>query len=202
MITDDQYHLNILFTTTGSPGNAGVSYTRWGRRSCPAGTELVYEGAIAGSMWSQAGSSSYLCLHNEPEFLATQPGEQSERGKIYGTEYQTIDHPPAFSHKTHHDAPCAVCFNSLRSSAITIPGRVTCPSSWNREYYGYLMTEKYHTSHRPRAPICVDINPQSVSGSAGYAGTSLLYFIEAVCTGIKCPPYSNGAEIACVVCTK
>ena len=46
------------------------------------------------------------------------------------------------------------------------------------------------------------MNAESVAGSAGANEKSVLYFMETTCTGIKCPPYSNGKEITCVVCTK
>ena len=181
-----------------------MSYTRWGRTTCPTteGTQLVYEGAVVGSRYNDAGTAEYLCLHNEPEFLQTTPGQQIGRTKLYGTEYQAIDNSPAFTYISRHDAPCSVCYTPSRSTKITIPGRITCPDSWTREYYGYLMTEKYHTGHQSRVPICVDVNAEAVDGSAAQTVTSLLYFMETTCTGIRCPPYSNGAEIACVVCTK
>ena len=195
---------------TGPPGPAGppgggVSFTRWGRTTCPTteGTQLVYEGAVVGSHHHEAGTAEYLCLHNEPEFLQTTPGSQNHlRGKLYGTEYYAAESPPAFSNIFRHDAPCSVCYTPSRSTKITIPRRITCPDSWTREYYGYLMTAKKNTAHKSRVPICVDVNAESVDGSAAPTTTSLLYFIETTCTGIRCPPYSDGAEIACVVCTK
>ena len=181
----------------GPPGG-GVSYTRWGRTTCPTtqGTQLVYEGAVVGSRHIEAGSAEYLCLHNQPEFLHTTPGLQDQRANLYGTEYKSV---PAFS---NYDAPCSVCYTPSRSTKITIPGRITCPDSWTREYYGYLMTTRSHEIYKPRVPICVDENLESVAGSGGKTDMSLLMLIETTCTGIKCPPYSNGAEIACVVCTK
>jgi hypothetical protein len=102
----------------------------------------------------------------------------------------------------YHDAPCALCYTSTRATKITIPGRISCPPSWTREYYGYLMTEGHYESHKPRVPVCIDVNSESVPGSAGFNNDALLYFIETRCNGIACPPYSDGAEITCVVCTK
>ena len=181
-----------------------MSFTRWGKTSCPRteGTQLLYEGTMAGSAWHEAGSAEYLCLHKHPQFLRTTAGLQSERARIYGTEYRAIDRPPAFSSMAHHDAPCSVCYTAGRSTKIVIPGRTSCPASWTREYYGYLMTEKHHQHHRSRVPVCVDVSSESVRGSSGEHTHSLLYFIETSCSGIACPPYSNGAEITCAVCTK
>lgn len=194
----------------GPPGTAaadsgGVSFTQWGRTTCPntGGTQRLYEGVVAGSAWNQAGSAEYLCLHKEPQYLRTTPGVQVERAYLYGTEYRALQSPPAFSNLVHHDAPCAVCYTSTRSVKISIPGRTSCPPSWTREYYGYLMTDRFqHPSHNSRVPVCVDVNSESVPGSATARVHSLLLFIEVICSGLTCPPYSNGAEVTCVVCTK
>ena len=113
---------------------------------------------------------------------------------------------PAFSNLANHDIPCAVCYTRTRTAEITIPGRTSCPPSWTREYYGYLMADRFDggPGHHGggEVPICVDVNPESVPGSGGRHDDSLLYFIETRCEGIPCPPYSNGAEITCAVCTK
>ena len=184
------------------PHGDGVSYTRWGRTTCPTtdGTQLVYEGAVVGSQYPQGGTAEFLCLHSEPEFLQTTPGQQHQRGKLYGTEYEPFASPPAFTNIFRHEAPCSICYTS-RSTKITIPGKITCPDSWTREYHGYLMGGM-HTGHYSRVPICVDVNAESITGNAGQSTTSYLYFVETTCIGISCPPYSDGAEIACVVCTK
>ena len=181
-----------------------MSYTRWGRTTCPTteGTQLVYEGAVVGSHHLEAGTAEYLCLHNVPEFFQTTAGQQEHRTKLYGTEYEPLDNGPAFSNMFRHDAPCSVCYTPSRTTKITIPGRTTCPNAWTQEYNGYLMAAHDHTMVKRRVPICVDVNAESIPGSAAQTVTSLLYFVETTCTGIRCPPYSDGAEIACVVCTK
>lgn len=162
-------------------------------------TQLLYHGTMAGSAYNSAsGSAEYLCLHQQPQLLTITAGLQDPRGKLFGTEYNS---PPAFSTLFRHYAPCAVCYTPTRNTKITIPARTSCPPSWTREYHGYLMSEQNHNTGT-RVPVCVDINAESVAGSGRGNTHSLLYFIETTCTGIRCPPYSNGAEISCVVCTK
>ena len=156
---------------------------------------------MAGAFRHQGGSAEYLCLHKQPQFLSTNPGIQEQRSYLYGAEYRSSD-GPAFANMANHDAPCAVCYAPTRIAKITIPGRISCPPSWTREYYGYLMAEGHYTTHKSRVPLCVDVNPQSVPGSATAYQDSLLSFIETRCRGIACPPYSYGAEITCAVCTK
>ena len=62
--------------------------------------------------------------------------------------------------------------------------------------------------HVGRAPVCVDANSESVPGSARHDVKSMMYSVlsvlETTCTGIHvhCPPYFEGAEISCAVCTK
>ena len=134
-----------------------------------------------GSHHTDAGTAEYLCLHNQPEFLQTTPGQQTHRAKLYGTEYEAVISPPAFSDLLRHDAPCSVCHTPSRSTKITIPGRITCPDSWTEEYHGYIMGEGHFTQHRSRVPICVDVNAESIPGSAAETVTSLLYFMETTC---------------------
>ena len=46
------------------------SFTRWGRSSCPAGSKVVYNGFVAGSISTQTGSgTSLLCMPQEVAVL-------------------------------------------------------------------------------------------------------------------------------------
>lgn len=164
--------------------------------------ELVYSGAVVGSDRSEGGSAEHLCLHNQPQFLGSSAGHQDLRTRLYGTEYESLQSPPAFGNMLRHNVPCAVCYTPTRSTKITIPGRTSCPPSWTREYFGYYMANAHHRTQKSVIPLCVDGNAEAVPGSAHHAIRSLLYFMEVTCTGINCPPYSSGAEITCVVCTK
>lgn len=177
-------------------------YTRWGRSSCPGGSELLYHGTVAGGRWNEATTAEFLCLHQQPQFLRTTGGFQEGRGRLYGTEYEAVDSPPTFGSIFRHNAPCAVCYIPTRFAKVMIPTRTSCPPSWTREYYGYLMSEKYHADHRNKVPVCVDVGAESVAGSSPQHVHSLLYFMETHCDGIRCPPYFSGAEITCAVCTK
>ena len=82
-----------------------------------------------------------------------------------------------------------------------IPARLTCPSSWTWEYYGYLMAN-HHSYHRTLYE-CVDQSPQSVPGSLSDTNGALFYHTEVRCNhGVPCPPYNAQKEVTCVVCTK
>ena len=187
----------------GPPGPSvgGVVYTRWGRTTCPniTGTQLVYAGRAAGGRYIyKGGGANRLCLPNDPNYLQYRSGYQTERDYLYGSEYETSGGPLSAFH--NQNVPCAVCYVTTRGTVLMIPGKTSCPSSWTQEYNGYLMTELY--SHHRSTYECIDQNPESVPGGTGNQDGALFYFVEATCTGIACPPYTAGRELACAVCTK
>ena len=190
----------------GAERIGGVSFTHWGRTTCPdtEGTEMLYSGTMAGSVFTEAGSAEYLCLHAEPEFDSTVPGLQNWQARLCGAEYRTpsafVD-PPAFADLYRHYAPCSVCYTPTRSTKVTIPARISCPASWTREYHGYYMTSARYTDHKSRVPVCIDEHAEA-SSAAQPIDSARLHFMETTCIGVGCPPYGNGTEITCTVCTK
>ena len=69
-----------------------------------------------------------------------------------------------------------------------IPTKTSCPTSWTREYYGYLMSE--YRGRRGSTIECIDEDQESIPGSG------------ATTDGMPCPPYDATKELTCVVCTK
>ena len=121
---------------------------------------------------------------------------------LHGAEYQTHRGP-------HHsildqNVPCAVCYASTRAAMIMVPAKTRCPytSSWTKEYYGYLMTEREHTSHYRSSFDCVDVNPDVVPGGGGNTNGALFHHVVASCNGLQCPPYQANRVVSCAVCTK
>ena len=76
-----------------------------------------------------------------------------------------------------------------------IPGKTSCPASFTREYYGYLMSERDHRNHYRSTFECVDVALKGVRGSLGYRHAGWFGHAEAVCNGLPCPPYNNHQEI-------
>ena len=191
----------------GPPGPTagGVVYTRWGRTTCPStsATQRLYAGRAAGTRYDyRGGGANHLCLPEQPQYSTYTAGVQNGRAYLYGAEYQTTggDNGPLRSFNDHN-VPCAVCYTSTRGTVVMIPARLTCPSSWTREYYGYLMAD-YHGHYRTMFE-CVDRYPQSVPGSIADTNGALFYHVEVKCNyGIPCPPYDTQKEVMCVVCTK
>ena len=181
-------------------------YTRWGRTTCPStsGTQLLYAGRAAGSDFREkGGGANYLCLPEDPEYSTYTAEAQSARAFLYGAEYQTggsyANGPLRSFHD--HNVPCAVCYTATRETVVMIPARLSCPSSWTREYYGYLMAERF--DHHRSTFECMDHSPQSVPGSIANTNGALFYHTEVKCNvGIPCPPYNTQKEVMCVICTK
>ena len=190
----------------GPPGPrvGGVVYTRWGRTVCPGelGTQLVYDGYVGGSAHNAlgGGGANFLCMTKDPRYLQYQAGVQGH-SILLGTEYDIGTGSP-LSALYQHDAPCAVCQATTRSSQIMIPGTYQCPTGWTREYYGYLMCESIFANRRTKTFICFDILAESIPGSANNTNPAVIYHVEAGCNGLPCPPYNTQKELTCVVCTK
>ena len=88
-------------------------------------------------------TSVYPISHSILPYTA---GTQTGRAYLYGAEYQTgegVGYNGPLISVHDHNVPCAVCYTSARGTVIMIPAQLTCPSSWTREYYGYLMAERY-----------------------------------------------------------
>ena len=169
-------------------------------------TELVYSGRAGGSWYnSGGGATNYLCMPDDPDYLLYAASVQGY-SYVYGVEYG-----PATGQPFHvqpnvyaHNVPCAVCMAVSRCSLLMIPAKTQCPTSWTREYVGYLMSGSQGSSLATTYE-CVDKNPESVPGlnSIGWnSGSGLFEHVEASCNGMACPPYGAGKELTCVVCTR
>ena len=176
----------------------GSTYTRWGRTVCPEGAILVYDGYAAGGHYTHKGSgSNYLCLSRDPTWNEPIEGFQNA-DRIYGTEYVTNDYP--FSRHLHHqDVPCAVC-RIPRNNVLMIPGRNICHEDYVLEYSGYLMSG--HFSHQsPSEYVCVDDKPVTLTAGNDIKSERHMYYVEASCGVLKCPPYKHARELTCAVCS-
>ena len=145
-----------------------MTYTRWGKTTCPTGAELVYSGRAGGSRYNvQGGSAEKLCLPDDPDYIPATAGVTARFPSIiYGAEYEFFVGPLA--NATKHNAPCAICFVPSRASVIMIPAKTVCPSSWTREYYGYLTTN-YDGHRRSSYTYYLDNNSEGIPGT----GTSI-----------------------------
>lgn len=184
-----------------------ATYIRWGRTTCPGnGSEPVYDGYAGGSLYNHQGAAaSMLCLPKDPDW---NNGRYSDKldpftGYVYGAEYQDgQDRSDQLFGESHYDydVPCVVCEVRNRSSVIMTPGKSRCYGGYTFEYSGFLMSGHY--KHSTTDYYCVDKNPENLPDGKNDHNGRLLYFVEARCGSLRCPPYVDGRELQCVVCTK
>ena len=181
-----------------------MTYTRWGRTSCPNNTEaqLVYSGRAGGTSYlSQGGAAEVICLPDDPDYIngSIDLSFTVYKSVVQGAEYE-INIGSPIVHLHEENAPCAVCDVPTRARVIVVPAKTVCPPSWTREYYGYLMAayDGYYRS----SYTCIDIDPEEIPGESGDTDPSLFHHTVTNCNGLLCPPYENNRQLSCVVCTK
>uniref|UniRef100_A0A8W8IFZ6 Short-chain collagen C4 n=1 Tax=Magallana gigas TaxID=29159 RepID=A0A8W8IFZ6_MAGGI len=182
--------------------NNSIVYTRWGRKNCPSSAELVLSGYVGGSSHSVTGAAvEPLCLPRKPEWGHYRDGTEGYKAYIYGAEYETSDLSGKWLKLHDHDVPCAVCLVRNRSVVKMFPATRMCKEGWKLEYRGYLMAG--HPSHTAGTSYtCIDEDPESLHGGGNINNNGyLFYMVEARCGSLKCPPYVEGREIICVVCS-
>ena len=67
-----------------------------------------------------------------------------------------------------------------------IPAKITCPTSWTKEYRGYLIAEKFN------------YKPSTYEHPVGIIDGALFHHVELICYDVLCPPYDETKELACV----
>ena len=167
----------------------------------------MYRGYAGGSDHAhKGGAASMLCLPEDPDW---DNGKFSDKldpdvGFVYGAEYQDGQgRNDRLFGESHHDndVPCVVCEVKKRLTVIIIPGKSKCAAGWTFEYSGFLMAGK-HAHPAATNYYCVDKDPENVPSGRADKNGYLLYFVEARCGSLKCPPFVNGRELQCVVCSK
>ncbi|XP_078329456.1 uncharacterized protein LOC144617616 [Crassostrea virginica] len=172
--------------------NRGVVYTRWGKKTCPSSTELVFSGYTGGSGHTYSGAAvEPLCLPRNPEWGIYRDGVEGNKNYLLGAEYETETVSGYMSTLHNHDVPCAVCLVRKRSVVKMFPARKTCLRGWKLEYQGYLMAG-YHGHAAGTMYTCVDSHPDTLHGGQTDKNGYLFYMVEARCGSLKCPPYVEG----------
>ena len=160
----------------------------------------ILSGFMAKSHYTHGGGVNFLCLPDTPEFPSNAQGGHQCGSYVYGVEYEHWQSNRFFSSVTNHDALCAVCEARGRSQVLMIPARNSCPDGWTLEYDGILAAD--HHTHKGAEFICVSSGMESRPGGQADQNGGLLYVAEVACGSLPCPPYVDGYELSCVVCTK
>ena len=162
----------------------------------------MYKGRVGGGYYNHGGSGSNAqCLPDNPIYDKYYTGSHSV-AYMYNAEYEVYSFNPFPGVQPEDDVPCAVCNVDFKSTKIMIPARNECPTQWQKEYSGYLMTEHHGHPHTYEY-VCIDRDAEAVPGTVTSNNGMLLYFVEGVCGGhLQCGPYVSGRELTCAVCTK
>jgi hypothetical protein len=205
----------VLLVTLYSSSDATIFYTRWGRTTCPSGASIIYTGYAAGAHYTHPGSgSNYICLPDRPEWGNLVAGRQgSISAFVYGTEYEfntgfTNNAPFSYANNgganlQNQNAPCVVCSRSGKSAVLTVPGKMNCPTpELTLEYQGYLAASYWNHVGKSEF-VCLDATPEAIPGSAANNNGALFYPTQVSCleSTLVCPPYVDGNELSCVVCS-
>ena len=144
---------------------------------------------------------NYICLTDSPIYGHVESGQQLYRAYTYGAEYDLGGDSNAFFHQNLHDddVPCAVC-HTTRSSVLMIPGTNACTAGWTLEYKGYLTAQYSGFSYSDY--VCLDNQPVPIPGKHDDQNGNLFFFAEGRCGSLQCPPYIDGHELTCAVCSK
>ena len=90
-------------------------YVRWGRKSCPDNTSLVYNGTAAGSHDGAGGISDIFCMPEDPSYNHVVDSVGRSRTLLDNIRYETDE---MFSSINEANVPCAVCQSETRSVAL------------------------------------------------------------------------------------
>ena len=58
-----------------------------------------------------------------------------------------------------------------------------------------------HYTHSASQFTCVDEKPEVLKGGHVNHNGKLFYFVDGSCGSLKCPPYEDGRELTCAVCS-
>lgn len=174
-------------------------YTHWGKRTCPAGTELVYTGVMGGSQWSnKGGGANYLCMPLYGRYsnqLRYKHGFQGH-GLIDNVGYSTT----TTTGNQGRTAACTVCRVVGKTTTIMIPARPTCPFGWFRLYFGYIMSEVRDRIQSRYMYECIDRHMEVAEVPRRGEGVHIFYSEAHQRVGKG--NYNSHKELNCVVCTK
>jgi hypothetical protein len=150
------------------------------------------------------GGANNLCLPEDPIFTDYVDGHHGG-AHLFGTEIEVDDHVSRvlFGRTAfNQNIPCAVC-RSTRISYVMVPSCAHCYSGWTEEYTGYLIASY---PNKPQADfVCLAAGLEFVPNRTANDDDNVMKPVEVQCgahRSLPCPPYVQGRELACVVCTK
>ncbi|GBN33521.1 hypothetical protein AVEN_55989-1, partial [Araneus ventricosus] len=183
----------------------GATYVHWGQDSCGSQrSQAIQKGIIASTDQIKGGSSSIICLSDDPEW-----DDDTAPYKRHHRYYSKLAPIRIQRRNVSSEKPisCAVCFTEERTSATVFPGRTQCPHEWTMEYEGYLATKDAIVSLKGDI-ICLDShskvndNKILVTDKSGAPWKSEhISDVKMGCGILPCDKFKKDALVPCVVCT-
>jgi hypothetical protein len=161
---------------------------------------LLITGFAAGDFYSsKASTTNTLCLPHDPDAAPAGVPFNDVGGRIHGSEYEFDFKNVAWN----DDVPCVTCYTT-QAVSIMIPAKTSCPSSWTKQYAGFLTSGGHYSDQYGAEYLCVDGDPEYMTDGARQVNHQgrLFYPVHSVCGSLPCPPYKNSQNLGCVVCTK
>lgn len=164
-------------------------------------TNIFFSGITGGKPFNEVGGGvDTLCLPHDPDDAPRDfPTSLQSAAHLYGSEYQFSYRKIAWD----DDIPCAVCHVESSTSVLMIPAKNMCPSGWNMQYHGFLVTDNDDSGWYAFDFVCLHEDSEYLTEGARQHDQNghILYPVTAVCGSLPCPPYRNGQYITCAVCT-
>eukprot|EP00045_Choanoeca_perplexa_P018407 m.290873 g.290873 ORF g.290873 m.290873 type:complete len:3950 (+) comp17810_c0_seq1:79-11928(+) len=187
-----------------APSTAGSTYMRAGAEDCPSGDTALYQGLLAGTFYTHAGSGhNLLCMHPTPQYTLPFNNGNKWGAILYRTEYETGDNTVrALSKNNNKDVSCTVCRRpKSRAFGMMVPGTRSCPSGYKVDYQGYFMTA--YSGYARQDWQCIDLQADSLNTGTVNQNGALLYSASLhPVNGRSLSPTAEGdyKELDCVVC--
>eukprot|EP01048_Picozoa_sp_COSAG05_P017901 COSAG05_NODE_2525_length_2946_cov_2.038637_1_plen_783_part_00 len=204
------YADNLELTCAQCSSNAGPTYVRWGRTTCPSAATIMYAGIAAGSdRVDNGGGFNLQCLHGSPEYGNSDNATvNANTAKLYRAEYATNAAASGRGlwqlwHLHNRDMPCVVCQSTGSLAVYMQPGDPMCPSGWSTEYSGFVMSSPLNT--RRSEYVCVDKDAEAATEGDNILNTksAQLSPVEVLREdGDLLESYSSYAELGCSVCSQ
>jgi hypothetical protein len=70
------------------------------------------------------------------------------------------------------------------------------------QYFSGYLVSGAHGHKSASEYICLDSDAEMLAGGVANTDGRVIYLVEGICGTLKCPPYVQGRELTCVVCSK
>lgn len=185
----------------------GPVYVRWGRTTCPATADKIYDGILMAALDGGSGRDA-LCL--PPADYGNVAVTVDGGATLHQAEYHLADTTGINAYLHELEIPCTVCqavrshqSDGLRapSGSVTVYGSQTCPANHRLEYFGRLFSQHASNTDAKTDFICMDSRPEPARGAIPGHQTSV-YMHEVEVRDSLASEYVDNAEVTCAQCTR